>query len=255
MFDSLTKSGGEGGSKRLALSFGFSALGYGGLVAVALVLGGAAKHVVEEQGLDVVFRPPEPPPPPPPPPVAAPPPSAPMVSAPKHLKRKVVDTPPPPPTMAVRAVVPDAPAPEADAKDDAVAAAPPGEGDAAGLEGGTGDTPGTKMASLGPPPPPVARPRPVQLPENATPPQPDPGNRPPEFPAEMRAAGKGDVVILKVVITERGTVEQIKVMKGSEPFVSAALAAVRSWKFSPAIHEGRPIPVFKIVKIPFQLKL
>src|SRR5688572_19310228 len=99
------------GKRRLILSAGFSAAGYAGIVVAAVVLGGAAKHVVEDERLDVVFHPAPEPPPPPPPKVEAP--SAPLVSAPKHLKRKAADAPPPPPKLPDQ--VPDAPAPEKDA--------------------------------------------------------------------------------------------------------------------------------------------
>ncbi len=240
-------------TRRLGLSVSLAVLAYVGLVAAALVLSGAAKAPAPlEEALSVVFAPP--PPPPPPVPLQAPP-SAPAVAAPAHLKRRPPDPArPPPPPPVVPAEVPAAAAPEADATDDAVDAAPPGQGDVAGLEGGRGDGPPAPMvvASVT-----VAKPRaaPIQLPENAVPPVPAPGNAVPVFPAEMRAAGREETVILKIVVDEQGAVSDVRVMRGAEPFASAAVAAVRGWRFQPATWEGRPIAVFKIVKVPFVLRL
>ena len=38
------------------------------------------------------------------------------------------------------------------------------------------------------------------------------------------------------------------------PFVAAALAAVRTWHYSPALVDGQATAVFRIVKIPFRLR-
>ena len=67
----------------------------------------------------------------------------------------------------------------------------------------------------------------------------------------MSIAGK---VILKIVISETGKVTKLDVMKGEEPFVSAAVAAVKTWTYKPATVDGAPIAVFKIVKIDFAPK-
>jgi protein TonB len=94
----------------------------------------------------------------------------------------------------------------------------------------------------------------VNLPEDADPPEPDDNNIMPEYPEEMRTKGIEAQVILKVVITEEGSVTNIQILRGDEPFVTVAKEAVKSWKFSPAKLEGTPIAVFKIIKIPFRLK-
>jgi hypothetical protein len=44
------------------------------------------------------------------------------------------------------------------------------------------------------------------------------------------------------------------VLKGEEPFTSAAIAAVKQWKYEPARLEGQPIVVFKIVDLKFRLR-
>ncbi|RKH93419.1 energy transducer TonB, partial [Corallococcus sp. AB030] len=51
-----------------------------------------------------------------------------------------------------------------------------------------------------------------------------------------------------------GRVTGLKVMRGDEPFASAALAAARTWRFKPAVVSGQPTAVFRIFKVPFRLK-
>jgi protein TonB len=256
MFDTLHRPPHDAGySRRWAVSLVLSAFGYAGLLLTMTILGGAAESSVEkldEAVLVEIQKLPEPEPEPPP--LEAPPPKAALVSAPKHLKRKLVAEVKPPPEIKAPEEIPDKPAPESD-EEDAVEAAAPGEGDATGLEGGDRKGKGTgKVASLVPAPPREAPPKPVMLPENASPPQPLDDNALPVYPPEMKAAGTESTVILKVIIDHLGRVTAAKVMKGEEPFASAALAAVKSWRYRPAVHEGRPIAVFTIVKIPFKLK-
>ncbi len=75
-----------------------------------------------------------------------------------------------------------------------------------------------------------------------------------EIPAEMREKGVEAKVILKIVVSENGLVTKVEVLRGEEPFVSAAIAAVKTWKYSPAMVGGEPTPVFRIVQLPFRLK-
>ncbi|QSQ23086.1 TonB family protein [Pyxidicoccus parkwayensis] len=95
---------------------------------------------------------------------------------------------------------------------------------------------------------------PIQLPEDAKPPVELASNLPPEFPQSARAAGKEGQVVLKVVVTETGRVRDVTVLRGEEPFVSAAVRAVGAWRYEPALLEGRPIAVYRVVKVPFRLR-
>ncbi|MCP3097863.1 TonB family protein [Myxococcus sp. K15C18031901] len=104
------------------------------------------------------------------------------------------------------------------------------------------------------PPRPVVEGGPVQLPEHAKAPVELAGNLQPEFPQEARAAGREGLVVLKLVVTERGEVREVTVMRGEEPFASAALRAVRTWRYQPAMLDGRPISVYRVVKVPFRLR-
>jgi TonB family protein len=107
------------------------------------------------------------------------------------------------------------------------------------------------------PPPAPRKPSPsvpIALPEDADPPEPDPDNRQPEYPEEARSAGREGVVILKVVVSERGEVTRVDVLKGEQPFVRAAVDAVREWRYEPARIDGEARAVFRIIRVPFRLR-
>ncbi|NWF75051.1 MAG: energy transducer TonB [Nitrospirae bacterium] len=95
--------------------------------------------------------------------------------------------------------------------------------------------------------------KPVQLPENAVPPQPLADNATPEYPSEAKKQGLTGVVMLKVIIDTNGNVIKVEVLRGEEPFKSAAVKAVKKWKYTPAYYNNKPITVYRIIKIPFKL--
>ena len=59
--------------------------------------------------------------------------------------------------------------------------------------------------------------------------------------------------MLKAIVYADGTVGDVRVLQGDEPFVSAALAAVKSWRYEPARLNGQPIAVYREIRIPFKL--
>jgi protein TonB len=232
------------GRGRYLVSFLTAALVYGG--AGALVFALAARPVEEEEPpVEVTFAPPPAPAPPPPPPPPAPAAEKPKPKAPRPAR--------PVEPLREPEKVPDKPPPEAEpTKEDP---GPPGPGDGeggGGVPGGTGTGPPAPPA---PPPPPPAKPKsvPQNLPDGAEPAVPDDRNVTPEFPEAARKQGVEGLVILKIVVSETGAVKDVQVMKGEEPFVSAAVAAVKTWRYKPASFQGEPIAVFKIVKVPFKL--
>lgn len=238
MFDSFHGAEDATAKRRYLASTTASAAVYG---AILLGLGLAATQadaIKEAAPIEVRFRPPPPVIEPPPPPPAAPP-SVPVkqpsgrrapVAVPKEMPAEA------PAESELEKPLEGSGTPELGAP--AVGAAPP------------------------PPPPPPAPPAPpkkeakvpVNLPENATAPVADSANAPPEYPAEMREKGVEAKVILKIVVSENGLVTKVEVLRGEEPFVSAAIAAVKTWRYSPALVGGAPTPVFRIVQLPFRLK-
>lgn len=218
---------------------------YVALVAIALLVGSAAK-VVQQQSVDITFvekiAKPEPPPPPVAEIKAAPPPAAAPV-VPKNMKVRKLDTPPPRKDLVAPKEMPKTAPQEADPSQDKGVAVygEAGEGDPAGLEGGSKN--GVAGGQVGA----------IALPEDAEAPLPVKSNALPAYPQEARATGKTGTVILKVVILADGRVADVQVLRGDEPFVSAAVAAVKTWKYEPARYKGQAITVYRIIQIPFKL--
>jgi TonB family protein len=77
----------------------------------------------------------------------------------------------------------------------------------------------------------------------------------PVYPDSMRAAGREGTVNLDAVIAEDGTVTSVRVITGdAHPDLAIAAAdAVRQWRFSPTLLNGRAIEVVMTVKVGFSL--
>jgi TonB family protein len=76
----------------------------------------------------------------------------------------------------------------------------------------------------------------------------------PPYPPDARLARKTGVVVLKVVVFADGTVGDVRVVDGEEPFVTAAVKTVKSWRYQPARLKGQPIAVYRVIRIPFELR-
>lgn len=130
------------------------------------------------------------------------------------------------------------------------------------LGDGSEETP-LPAASPPSPPPVVSPPRPPEPPrfagpieeaDEVTPPIPVDENVLPTYPEEMRRKGIESTVVLKVRISEAGSVVSVELLRGEEPFATAAMAAVRAWRYRPAEKDGRAVAFTRIVKIPFRLR-
>lgn len=224
------------------------------LAALSLGIGALASRPVtvapRKKEVDVSFRPP---PPPPPAVKVEPPPPLPRVKLPPPPKPVVVNVAPPAPAaMVAPKEIPKVAAPESATAVAAVELAVGGTGDGSGTATASGATDEDES-----PAPVVARAGstgPVNLPEDADPPEPSDDNAQPEYPESARATGEEAKVVLKIVVGQDGRVGRIQVLKGAEPFVAAAIAAVQTWTYEPARLEGEPLAVFKIVNITFALR-
>ncbi len=219
-------------------------------IAILVIALGSARQIVKQKAVDITFvekvvQEPPPPPPAPEPVELKPQPMAAAPVIPPNMKIRKLDKPPPPKEMVAPKEMMVAPKEmptetprEADPSEDKGIAVygEPGKGDPAGLEGG-----GAGGQNV------------IALPEDADPPVPASGNPIPPYPQEARAAGRIGTVVLKVVILANGTVAQVQVMRGEEPFVSAAVQTVKNWKYQPARFKGQPITVYRIIQIPFKL--
>jgi TonB family protein len=73
----------------------------------------------------------------------------------------------------------------------------------------------------------------------------------PESALKARVQGR---VTLEVNIDEEGNVTEAKVIQGHPLLDDAAVAAVKQWKYTPTLLNGKPVPVIATVSIIFNLK-
>jgi periplasmic protein TonB len=210
------------------------------------------RREVEIKFVEKVLKPPPPPPPvqapkiePPKPAVAKPAPpaaAAPIIRPDQEIRR--LDKPPPRKQLVAPKEMPLEAPKEADPSlDKGIAVYGDGAtGDVAGLEGGlAGGVAGGVVGGGG------------GIPEDAELPVPSKSNPKPAYPQQAIAAKQTGMVVLKVLILADGSVTDVQVLKGEEPFVGAAVEAVKRWKYEPARYKGQPITVYRVIQIPFKL--
>jgi protein TonB len=74
----------------------------------------------------------------------------------------------------------------------------------------------------------------------------------PQYPAGAKAGGQSGSVILQVLITHDGTVQDAKFLQGSLMFANAAIDAVKLWRFKPYLLNGRPVSVQSTITLNFK---
>jgi TonB family protein len=74
----------------------------------------------------------------------------------------------------------------------------------------------------------------------------------PVYPREALTQRLGGTVTLTASIAEDGTVREVKVLSGEPVLAEAAVAAVRLWRYSPCLLNGKPVVVEKPVTIVFK---
>jgi TonB family protein len=75
----------------------------------------------------------------------------------------------------------------------------------------------------------------------------------PLYPREAKAQHIEGTVTLRLVVGTDGRVRSSRELNGPDVLVPAALAAVREWRFIPALLNGQPVDTEKDVSIDFQL--
>ena len=77
----------------------------------------------------------------------------------------------------------------------------------------------------------------------------------PVYPSMARRMGESGIVMLRVLIGEKGQAEQVTIQKssGSEKLDEAGRQAVLRALYKPYIEDGKAIPVYALVPINFQL--
>jgi TonB family protein len=75
----------------------------------------------------------------------------------------------------------------------------------------------------------------------------------PDYPKLARLTGLQGPVVLDVVISDRGTVDHVDVVKGHRLLRGAAESAVKHWRYRPYLLDGRPVEVATTVTVDFKL--
>ncbi len=148
--------------------------------------------------------------------------------------------------------------------------AAPGSGDRGGVPFGTGDPQGAPNPVIAdllrnpvPAPPPLTPVKPEAPPAPAPPPllriggnvhQPEPLYTPqPEYPVLARQTRVSGVVKLEAIVATDGTIRSLKLLSGHALLVRAAMAAVRTWRYTPPTLNGNPIEIQMFVDVHFNL--
>jgi periplasmic protein TonB len=75
----------------------------------------------------------------------------------------------------------------------------------------------------------------------------------PEYPPIARQMKLGGTVQLDVYVDTDGTVEKVEVVRGNALLTSAAVTALKRWKFSPFTSEGKAIKAVAAFTLTFKL--
>jgi protein TonB len=75
----------------------------------------------------------------------------------------------------------------------------------------------------------------------------------PIYPPIAKAARQSGTVVLHALISKTGTIEDLKVISGNAMLQSAALDAVRQWRYRPYMLNGEPVEVDTTINVVFNL--
>jgi TonB family protein len=75
---------------------------------------------------------------------------------------------------------------------------------------------------------------------------------PPKYPVEARSGEAQGTVVLKTVVDENGKVEGVRLVEGNATLATAAIQAVKQWRYRPYVRDGKPQPFQTVVIVDFQ---
>jgi protein TonB len=76
----------------------------------------------------------------------------------------------------------------------------------------------------------------------------------PSYPADAKAAGIEGTVVVRYVVSETGAVTGVSAVRGPSELRAVCEAAVRNWRFMPALKDGQPVAVNRVARFPFHIK-
>jgi TonB family protein len=74
----------------------------------------------------------------------------------------------------------------------------------------------------------------------------------PKYPADARASGAEGTIVLKEVVDENGKVEGVRLVEGNATLATAAMQAVKQWRYRPYVRDGKTQPFQTVVIVDFQ---
>lgn len=75
----------------------------------------------------------------------------------------------------------------------------------------------------------------------------------PTYPMQARSLRIAGTVVLEITIAEDGTIHNVKKVSGESILVAAATQAVRQWRYSPVLLNGKPVVAQRQVSVVFKL--
>ncbi len=75
---------------------------------------------------------------------------------------------------------------------------------------------------------------------------------PPTYPVEARLGEAEGTVVLRAVVDENGKVEGLRLIEGNAALASAAIQAVKQWRYRPYVRDGKVLPFQTVVIVDFQ---
>jgi TonB family protein len=76
----------------------------------------------------------------------------------------------------------------------------------------------------------------------------------PIYPSNALESRLQGQVLVNATIGRDGIPKDLKIIKGDERLVAAAVAAIRQWRYRPAMLGGQPIETQTVVTISFEIK-
>jgi len=75
----------------------------------------------------------------------------------------------------------------------------------------------------------------------------------PKYPKKARKEGIQGTVVLHAIISKEGDITSLELVSGDPILASAAIEAVKQWKYKPYLIEGIPVAVDTEIKVNFTL--
>jgi TonB family protein len=75
---------------------------------------------------------------------------------------------------------------------------------------------------------------------------------PPKYPSNANLEDAQGTVVLKEVVDENGKVEGVRLVEGNVTLATAAIKAVKQWRYRPYLRDGRALPFQTVVILDFQ---